>query len=148
MTSAAPLVTPGAFLTLHYRLAGPDGGDVINTFNEKPATLSLGSGELAPALEARLIGLAEGTRTVIELAPGEAFGQRNPEMIQRVALSLLRQLGDLDETWAVGDVVQFPTPMARGLLPGSCASWIRPGSGPCLTSTTPWRASPAPSKCN
>ena len=66
MTSAAPVVTPGAFLTLHYRLAGPDGGDVINTFNEKPATLSLGSNELAPAIQARLIGLAEGTRTVIE----------------------------------------------------------------------------------
>ena len=118
MTSAAPLVAPGAFLTLHYRLAGPDGGDVINTFNEKPATLSLGSGELAPALEARLMGLAEGTRTVIELAPGEAFGPRNPEMIQRVALSLLRQLGDLDETWDVGDVVQFPTPDGKGAFAG------------------------------
>ena len=118
MTSAATLVAPGAFLTLHYRLAGPDGGDVINTFNEKPATLSLGSGELAPAIEARLIGLAEGTRTVITLEPGEAFGQRNPEMIQRVAVSLLRQLGDPDETWDVGDVVQFPTPDGKGAFAG------------------------------
>lgn len=118
MTTAAPLVAPGAFLTLHYRLAGPDGSDVVNTFNEKPATLSLGSGELSPALEARLIGLAEGTRTVIDLAPGEAFGPRNPEMIQRVAMSLLRQLGDLDETWSVGDVVQFPTPDGQGGFAG------------------------------
>ena len=32
-------VEPGSFLTLHYRLSGPQ-GDVINTFGGKPATLS------------------------------------------------------------------------------------------------------------
>lgn len=118
MTSAAPTVQPGSFLTLHYRLAGPDGEDLVNTFNDKPATLSIGSNELSPALEARLVGLAEGTRTVIELEPGEAFGPRNPEMVQKVALSLLRQLGDPDETWNVGDVVQFPTPDGSGSFAG------------------------------
>ena len=51
------IVEPGSFLTLHYRLAGPQ-GDIINTFNEKPATLSLGSGALTPAVEQRLLGLA------------------------------------------------------------------------------------------
>ncbi|HEY2926142.1 FKBP-type peptidyl-prolyl cis-trans isomerase, partial [Piscinibacter sp.] len=70
-------VHPGSFLTLHYRLAGPDGADIVNTFADKPATLSLGTGELAPAMESRLIGLAEGTRTSFELAAGEAFGERN-----------------------------------------------------------------------
>ena len=54
-------VQPGSFLTLHYRLAGPS-GDIINTFDGKPATLSLGSGELSPAVEQRLIGLDEGLR--------------------------------------------------------------------------------------
>lgn len=118
MTTAAPTVQSGSFLTLHYRLTGPDGDELVNTFNDKPATLSLGSGELSPALEARLLGLAEGTRTVIQLEPGEAFGPRNPEMIQKVALSLLRQLGDLNETWSVGDVVQFPTPDGQGSFAG------------------------------
>ncbi|RTL33168.1 MAG: peptidylprolyl isomerase [Burkholderiales bacterium] len=118
MTQVVPTVAQGSFLTLHYRLAGPDGDDLVNTFNEKPATLSLGSGELSPALEARLIGLSEGSRTTIELDPGEAFGPRNPEMIQKVALSLLRQLGDPDETWHVGDVVQFPTPDGQGAFAG------------------------------
>ncbi|RZI79630.1 MAG: peptidylprolyl isomerase [Rubrivivax sp.] len=118
MTTAVPSVVPGSFLTLHYRLAGPDGGDIVNTFNDKPATLSLGSGELSPALEARLLGLQEGTRTVMTLEPGEAFGPRNPEMVQRVALALLRQLGDRDETWSVGDVVQFPTPNGQGSFAG------------------------------
>ena len=118
MTTPAPTVAPGSFLTLHYRLAGPDGNDVVNTFNDKPATLSLGSGELSPAIEARLIGLSEGIRTTLQLEAGEAFGQRNPEMLQRVALKLLRELGDPDETWHVGDVVQFPTPDGQGSFAG------------------------------
>ena len=103
-------IEPGSFLTLHYRLAGPDGADVINTFGDKPATLSLGTGQLAPAMEARLIGLAEGARQSFELAAGEAFGERNPELRQRVKLALLHELGDPDARYGLGDVVQFPTP--------------------------------------
>ena len=72
------LVHPGSFLTLHYRLAGPDGQDVVNTFADKPATLSLGAGQLAPAIEAHLIGLAEGAHESFELPAGAAFGPRNP----------------------------------------------------------------------
>ena len=112
------LVQPGSFLTQHYRLSGPDGADVVNTFNDKPATLSLGTGQLAPAVEQRLIGLAEGTHRSFELAPGEAFGERNPDMLQRVARSLLRQLGDPEEDYAAGDVVQFPTPDGQGAFAG------------------------------
>ena len=112
------LIQPGSFLTLHYRLAGPDGGDVVNTFNDKPATLSLGTGQLAPAIEAQLIGLSEGTRATFDLPAGAAFGQRSPEMLQRVKLSLLRELGDPDADYAVGDVVQFPTPNGQGSYAG------------------------------
>jgi FKBP-type peptidyl-prolyl cis-trans isomerase SlpA len=111
-------IQPGSFLTLHYRLAGPDGADVINTFNDKPATLSLGTGELAPAMEARLIGLPEGARESFALEAGEAFGQRNPELLQRVKLALLHEIGDPDATYDVGDVVQFPTPGGQGAYAG------------------------------
>ncbi len=118
MSDTPQLVEQGSFLTLHYRLCGPDGADVINTFNDKPATLSLGSGQLAPAMEARLMGLPEGTRATFQLAPGEAFGERNPDMLQRVKLTLMRQLGDPDEQYHVGDVVQFPTPDGQGSYAG------------------------------
>ena len=111
-------VRPGSFLTLHYRLTGPDGADVINTFDGKPATLSLGSGQLAPAMEARLIGLAEGARAAFDLPAGEAFGERNPQLLQKVSLELLREHGDPDAEYAVGDVVQFPTPDGQGAYAG------------------------------
>jgi FKBP-type peptidyl-prolyl cis-trans isomerase SlpA len=94
-------------------------GDIINTFADKPATLTLGTGELSPAVEQRLLGLEEGTRTQFEIPAGEAFGDRNPEMVQWVARKLLVQLGDPDESYAVGDVVQFPTPDGMGQYAGA-----------------------------
>jgi FKBP-type peptidyl-prolyl cis-trans isomerase SlpA len=128
MASNAPRVQPGSFLTLHYRLAGP-GGDIINTFDDKPATLSLGTGELSPAVEKRLIGLEEGARTSFEIPAGEAFGDRNPEMVQWVARRLLNELGDPNERYHVGDVVQFPTPDGMGSYAGSVQQVGADGDG-------------------
>ena len=116
---ASPTIEPGSFLTLHYRMAGPDGVDIINTFGGKPATLSLGTGQLSPAIEQRLMGLPEGTRTTFELPAGVAFGERNPDLLQTVARKLLNELGDPNEQYTVGDVVQFPTPDGMGQYAGS-----------------------------
>jgi FKBP-type peptidyl-prolyl cis-trans isomerase SlpA len=112
------IVQPASFLTLHYRLSGPEGEILVDTFADKPATLSMGTGELAPAMEARLLGLPEGTRASFDLAAGEAFGDRNPEMLQRVKLSLLREHGEPDETYEVGDVIAFPTPDGQASYAG------------------------------
>jgi FKBP-type peptidyl-prolyl cis-trans isomerase SlpA len=112
------LVRPGSFLTLHYRLSGPDGEPFVDTFGSQPATLSLGTGELAPAMEERLLGLPEGSRESFALGPGEAFGERNPELLQRVNRSLLVTHGDADGNYQVGDVVRFPTPDGQGSFAG------------------------------
>ena len=111
-------VQPGSFLTLHYRLAGPDGRDVVNTFGGTPATLSIGAGQLAPGLEEKLIGLDDGARAAFDLPAGAAFGEHNPQLVQRVKLSLLRQIGDPDRFYSVGDVVSFPTPDGQGSYGG------------------------------
>ena len=117
-TPSTAKVDPGSFLTLHYRLAGP-AGDIINTFSGKPATLSLGTGELSPAVEQCLLGLEEGTRATFELPVGAAFGERKADMQQWVARKLLTQLGDPLETYRVGDVVQFPTPDGQSQYAGA-----------------------------
>jgi FKBP-type peptidyl-prolyl cis-trans isomerase SlpA len=66
-----------------------------------------------------LLGLTEGTRTTFELAAGLAFGERNPEMQQWVSKSLLKEFGDPDEQYSVGDVVQFPAPTGQGSFAGA-----------------------------
>ncbi len=111
MTNAAfNPVSEESFLTLHYRLCGPDGDVFLDTFDAKPATLSLGRGELTPAIEACLIGMHEGQCARFELEAGVAFGERNPQLVQQVALDTLRRFGDAQAVYEVGDVVRFPTP--------------------------------------
>lgn len=118
MTNSPARVQAGSFLTLHYRLGGPS-GDIINTFGGKPATLSLGSGALSPAMEQCLMNMAEGAHATFDLPAGAAFGDRNPAMEQWVAIKLLRELGDPNERYAAGDVVQFPTPDGQGSYAGA-----------------------------
>jgi len=108
-------VEPGSFLTLHYRLRDADGIAFVDTFSTRPATLSLGSGELAPAMESRLLGLAEGSETSFALRPGEAFGERDPALVQRVRRAALDAEGDADGDYRVGDVVRFPAPDGQSI---------------------------------
>jgi FKBP-type peptidyl-prolyl cis-trans isomerase SlpA len=126
MTTLPVCVRADSFLTLHYRLAGP-AGDLINTFSGKPATLSLGSGELAPAVEQCLVGLEEGSRACFELAAGQAFGARNAGMRQWVSSRLLREFGDPQETYQVGDVVHFPAPDGKSRFAGAVLELDRSG---------------------
>jgi FKBP-type peptidyl-prolyl cis-trans isomerase SlpA len=120
MTIDTMVITEHSFLTLHYRLSSTSGVDIINTFNDKPATLTLGTGQLSPSLEAHLVGLAEGSHETFEVpASSGAFGERSADMVQWVARDLLKKLGDKDETYAVGDVVQFPTPDGQATYAGA-----------------------------
>ena len=105
-----PVVTASTFLTLHYRLSTVGGQDIVSTFDENPATLQVGSGQLAPFLESCLIGLPEGAHQSFELTAEEAFGPRNPELLQKVSLSTLQENSDPDHTYAVGDLVDFAAP--------------------------------------
>ena len=118
--TAPTLIQNGSFLTLQYRLSGPQ-GDIINTVGGPPATLSLGNAELAPAIEARLVGLAEGEHVSVQMAAGEAFGERNPAMLQWVPKQLLATFGDADAAYLLGEVVEFPAPNNAGKYAGAVA---------------------------
>lgn len=103
-------VTPAAYLTLHYRLATMEGSDIVSTFQDNPATLQLGTGQLAPFLEVCLMGLPEGVHQTFELSPEKAFGPRNPDLIQWVSRATLDQNSQQGKQYAVGDVVEFAAP--------------------------------------
>jgi FKBP-type peptidyl-prolyl cis-trans isomerase SlpA len=110
MSNATPVVTETAYLTLHYRIATADGTDIVTTFGGTPATLMLGQGQLAPFLEARLLGLPEGAHETFHLAPAEAFGERNPKLIQPVSKATLAENSVPDADYQVGDLVDFAAP--------------------------------------
>jgi len=107
----APEVRADSHLTLHYRISlTGSGADVISTFGARPATLTLGLGQLAEPLERRLLGLREGDTARFDLPAEEAFGPRNPALLQRVSRSLLEQHGETGATYAPGDLLDFAAP--------------------------------------
>ena len=108
-------VRADSYLTLHYRVsldaAQPDAStpDVVSTFGAQPATLQLGAGQLSPALEECLIGLGVGDHKIFVIGADEAFGPRNPTLIQQLPRKLLEAESDKTD-YLPGDVVEFNAP--------------------------------------
>lgn len=101
-------VTESSHLTLHYRIAlgEPPHSELLSTYGGNPATLVLGSGELAPALERCLIGASTGTPHVFLLEAGQAFGGRRDDLLQRIALEAFPERAAVQ----TGQVVEFSGP--------------------------------------
>lgn len=107
----APVVTADSHLTLHYRLSLADSGvDVISTFGDRPATFQLGSGQMAEPLERCLLGLVEGAHETFELPAAEAFGARNPELVQKLARESFDANVAEPGEYRPGDVVDIQAP--------------------------------------
>lgn len=103
-------VESGSHVTLHYRLAVVTAGEereVVSTLTSRPATLRIGGGQLAPAIEQRLVGLDEGAHAQFELPPGEAYGQRHPDLVQTLARATFDANADPDTEYVAGDIVEF-----------------------------------------
>jgi len=99
-------VEAGKLVTLHYRLATSDDTELVSTFGTTPATLQLGSGELAPTLERCLDGLAVGEQHVFLLEPEQAFGKHNPDLQQRIVRSELPDPATVE----LYSVIEFAAP--------------------------------------
>lgn len=110
------LQTPGkvvsdSHLTLHYRIVLSDpSAEVFSTFGDKPATLQLGVGQLAEPLERCLLGLCEGELRSFSLAPDAAFGQRNPQLVQRLSRAVFDRHVTAETEYQPGDLVELPAP--------------------------------------
>lgn len=119
-------VRPDSYLTLHYRitlLSGPAAGSVfVDTFAEKPATLQLGVGQWAPTMEEALIGREEGSEFVLELPASSAYGDRNPDLIQRVSRAMLEANSEPGVQYDPGDIVAFAAPNGARYS-GICKQW-------------------------
>jgi FKBP-type peptidyl-prolyl cis-trans isomerase SlpA len=107
-------VRPDSYLTLHYRIVlvtGPAAGSIFaNTFDVRPATLQMGSGQWAPGMEQGLLGREEGDQFSIELPAAQAYGERNPDLLQRVTRAMLDAKSEPGSSYDPGDIVEFSAP--------------------------------------
>jgi FKBP-type peptidyl-prolyl cis-trans isomerase SlpA len=101
-------VQRSSHLTLHYRiaLADPPHAEVLSTFGGNPATLMMGSGELSPALEKCLVGIASGESRSFVLRPEQAFGGYREDLLQRLPSQAFPE----SITVEAGQVIEFAQP--------------------------------------
>jgi FKBP-type peptidyl-prolyl cis-trans isomerase SlpA len=104
---------PGDTVTLHYRLEC-GGQEIANTFDAGPETFTLGHGDLEARLEVLLLGLSPDDRRVFDLGPGEAFGDRDEQLIH----TLPRSDFPADMELEVGSGVEFELPNGQTLTGG------------------------------
>lgn len=103
-------ISPTSHVTFHYRLTLDDGQVLLDTFEDRPATIQMGEGQFSDGLERCLIALREGDKRSYQLGPDDAFGPRNPELIQLVSGDLIREHSDPSDPLEPGDLVEFPSP--------------------------------------
>ncbi len=113
MDPAPPTVSGTSHLTLHYRVSLREpASEVISTFGSRPATIQMGGGQLAPALEQALLGMHEGESRRFELTDSPAYGERQADLVQSLSRSLFDQHVniDVDGEFSPGDIVQLTGP--------------------------------------
>lgn len=107
---SAASVQPDSYLTLHYRLSDLEGAEFVSTFDMSPATLQMGSGQLAEPLERCLLGLGAHERHIFQLEASEAFGEHNPRLVEWIARSALPPEIELKEN----SLIEFGAPDGGG----------------------------------
>ncbi|MGL4858577.1 MAG: FKBP-type peptidyl-prolyl cis-trans isomerase [Enterobacteriaceae bacterium] len=76
-------VTADSKVLLHFTLRLSDGTVAESSYQAgKPALFCLGNSTLSPQLEQQLLGLTVGDKRNFTLTPEQAFGVRNPDLVQ------------------------------------------------------------------
>ena len=107
------LITRASRVTLYFSLSLEDGAVIDSNFEQRPATLNIGDGNLPPGFEEHLLGLQVGQKASFTVLPEKAFGQHNPSNIQLIKRDTFAE----DMALSEGLVVSFAD-AARGELPG------------------------------
>jgi FKBP-type peptidyl-prolyl cis-trans isomerase 2 len=77
-------VASGRVATIEYTVRLGDGTPVDSTGECGPLSVMCGSGELFPALEARIVGMRAGETRELEIPPDEAYGERREELVREM----------------------------------------------------------------
>jgi FKBP-type peptidyl-prolyl cis-trans isomerase SlyD len=101
-------VKDGDFLRLEYTGKVQETGEVFDTTDDKVAEendiksenkiygaipIIVGAGHVLKGIEDALIGMKEGEEKTLEIPPTEAFGERDPKLLQLIPMSEFRKQG-------------------------------------------------------
>ncbi len=89
-----------------------DNGEVFDSTEEEPFEFELGSGEVIPGFEEAIAGMEPGDTKEIRVEKEDAYGDRNPELVQKVPRE---QFGEFEPE--EGMVMAFQSPDVEGDIP-------------------------------
>lgn len=74
----------GDKVKVHYTGKLRDGSVFDSSRERQPLEFELGAGQLIPGFESAVMGMNTGDSTTVEIAPKDAYGDRDPEMMIEV----------------------------------------------------------------
>ena len=118
MVDLSKKISNGSQVTLHFSLSLVNDQVIDSNFNREPVCFKIGDGSMLPEFESLLLGEHEGAMIESTLPAQKAFGDKNPENIQRFAAEKFTHLLE-DEVLPTetGSVVVFKDPAGFD-LPG------------------------------
>ncbi|MBS0378317.1 MAG: peptidylprolyl isomerase [Proteobacteria bacterium] len=82
-------------VAIHYTLRN-DAGEVLDSSSEgEPLTYLHGHGNLIPGLERELAGHVTGDKLSVKIAPADAYGEYDAELVQRVPRRALKGIPNI-----------------------------------------------------
>lgn len=73
----------------HYSLKGDQGELIEESHGGEPTAYLHGKNNILPGLEAELVGKGVGDKIEVTLSPAQAYGEHNPQAVQRVPIKNL-----------------------------------------------------------
>lgn len=80
-------VKPGDTVHIHYTGSLPDGSVFDSSEGREPLSFTVGSGQIIPGLDKALPGMEAGEKKRVEIAPEEAYGERDAQGVLEVPRS-------------------------------------------------------------
>ncbi len=92
-------------VSFHYVLRDPTGRVIDTSAGGEPVVYLEGAGQIIEGLDAQLRAAGAGEKPRVQVAAGQAYGERDPAQVQRVKRALLPIEGELrvGETFQAGE---------------------------------------------
>jgi len=104
-------------VSFHYTLRDPEGRVLDSSAGNPPVSYLEGAGQIIDGLDEQLRLVATGVKTRVQVPAARAYGERDPEQVQRVKRALLPIDGELQigETFRTGEDRQAPVVTVVGI---------------------------------
>jgi len=88
-------ITRDQVVSIHYTLRDDAGAVIDASAAGEPLAYLHGHGNLIPGLERELTGRSAGERLAVKIAPADAYGEYDPQLVQRVPRRALRGVAEV-----------------------------------------------------